>query len=169
MKALPWSCYTLIVRVAERVAPVERSRMPAAAGTSKCANGVGCWKRLGAFFSPLPPLWIPVPYRGTGRAPTLCHRGRGGNRSASVGTVYPGSESGTCFRSNRSCRLAPAHEGMKIGLLIGRGGCVSYARPLPLDSGFRRNDETGRGSGFLDRRFRVGRWFVDSRLRGNDE
>ena len=28
--------------------------------------------------------------------------------------AYPGSESGTCFRTNRSCRLVPAHRGMKM-------------------------------------------------------
>ena len=28
--------------------------------------------------------------------------------------AHPGSESGTCFRTNRSCRLAPAHQGMKM-------------------------------------------------------
>ena len=27
--------------------------------------------------------------------------------------AHPGSESGTCFRTDRSCRLAPAHQGMK--------------------------------------------------------
>ena len=32
--------------------------------------------------------------------------------------AHPGSESGTCFRSNRSCRLAPAHEGMKMGVWL---------------------------------------------------
>ena len=26
----------------------------------------------------------------------------------------PGLRSGTCFRTNRPCRLAPAHQGMKI-------------------------------------------------------
>ncbi len=29
--------------------------------------------------------------------------------------AHPGSESGTCFHSNRSSRLVPAHQGMKIG------------------------------------------------------
>ena len=28
---------------------------------------------------------------------------------------HPCSESGTCFRTNRSCRLPPAHQGMKTG------------------------------------------------------
>ena len=32
-----------------------------------------------------------------------------------TGTVYPGSESGTFFPTNRPCRLLPAHQGMKIG------------------------------------------------------
>ena len=52
------------------------------------------------------------------------------------GTAHPGSESGTCFHSNRSCRLAPAHEGMKIrlrwlaGILYGGSGLGS-ATGLP--------------------------------------
>ena len=29
--------------------------------------------------------------------------------------AHPGSESGTCFRTNRPCRRAPAHQGTKIG------------------------------------------------------
>ena len=37
--------------------------------------------------------------------------------------AHPGSESGTCFRTNRSCRLVPAAP--------------------PLDSRFRGNDELG--------------------------
>ena len=36
-----------------------------------------------------------------------------------TGTIHPGSESGTCFRTNRSCRQGPAHEGMKIGAPVG--------------------------------------------------
>ena len=31
--------------------------------------------------------------------------------------AHPGSESGTCFRTNRLCWLAPAHQGMKIGCI----------------------------------------------------
>ena len=31
--------------------------------------------------------------------------------------AHPGSESGTCFRTNRSCRLAAAHQGVKIGCI----------------------------------------------------
>ena len=52
------------------------------------------------------------------------------------GTAHPGSESGTCFHSNRSCQLAPAHEGMKIrlrwlaGILYGGSGLGS-ASGLP--------------------------------------
>ena len=29
-------------------------------------------------------------------------------------TIHPGSEPGTCFRTNRPCRLVPAHQGMKM-------------------------------------------------------
>ncbi len=32
----------------------------------------------------------------------------------STGVTYPGSESGTCFRAIRWCRLVPARQGVKI-------------------------------------------------------
>ena len=58
--------------------------------------------------------------------------------------AHPGSESGTCFRTNRSCRLVPAHQGVKTGVLTGAGVCGSFATHTPtLDSGLRRNDELG--------------------------
>ena len=40
--------------------------------------------------------------------------------------AHPGSESGMCFRTNRSCRLAPAHQGMKKG-----SGVVCATHPAP--------------------------------------
>ena len=40
--------------------------------------------------------------------------------------AHPGSESGTCFRTNRSCRLAPAHQRMKKG-----SGVVCATHPAP--------------------------------------
>ena len=49
--------------------------------------------------------------RGAPAAPPL---DSGVRRSDELGG-YPGSWSGTCFRSNRSCRLVPAHQGMKMG------------------------------------------------------
>ena len=51
--------------------------------------------------------------------------------------AHPGSESGTCFHSNRSCRLAPAHQGMKSGScgLVQRIGTVDSAEPHPDPSG----------------------------------
>ena len=33
-----------------------------------------------------------------------------------AGKAHPGSESGTFFRTNRSSRLSPAHQGVKIGV-----------------------------------------------------
>ncbi len=59
--------------------------------------------------------------------------------------AHPGSEYGTCFHSNRSCRLAPAHQGMKIGC-IGwweSSGVVATTHTSPLDSRFRGNDDLG--------------------------
>ena len=49
----------------------------------------------------------------------------------------PGSECGTCFRTNRSCRLAPAHEGMKSRScgLVQRVGTADSATPHPLPAG----------------------------------
>ena len=50
---------------------------------------------------------------------------------------HPGSESGTCFRTNRSCRLAPAHQGMKSRScgLVQRIGAADSATPHPDPSG----------------------------------
>ena len=68
--------------------------------------------------------------------------------------AHPGSESGTCFRTNRSCRLAPAHQGMKMR--PGRWKCLGVVgATLPLwipasarmtnsvagDNYFRTNDD----------------------------
>ena len=54
-----------------------------------------------------------------------------------VAGVYPGSESGTCFHSNRSCRLVPAHQGIKSRScgLVKRIGTVRSATPHPNPSG----------------------------------
>ena len=49
------------------------------------------------------------------------------------------------FHSNRSCRLVPAHEGVKIGC-IGwweSSGVIATTRTSPLDSRLRGNDELG--------------------------
>ena len=51
--------------------------------------------------------------------------------------AHPGSESGTCFHSNRSCRLVPAHQGMKSRScgLVQRIGTTDSATPHPDPSG----------------------------------
>ena len=51
--------------------------------------------------------------------------------------VYPGSGSGTCFHSNRSCRLVPAHQGMKTlrSDLVQRSGAADSATPHSDPSG----------------------------------
>ena len=49
------------------------------------------------------------------------------------------------FRSNRSCRLVPAHQGLKIGC-IGwweSSSVIATTRTSPLDSRLRGNDELG--------------------------
>ena len=56
------------------------------------------------------------------------------------------------FPTNRSCRLGPAHQGMKIGDLLetfGRHSCQAAA--TPLDSGFRRNGRIGLREAIPDR------------------
>ena len=54
-----------------------------------------------------------------------------------AGTIHPGSESGTCFRTNRPCRLPPAHQGMKSRScgLVQRIGTADSATPHPDPSG----------------------------------
>ncbi len=54
-----------------------------------------------------------------------------------VAGVYPGSESGTCFHSDRSSRLAPAHQGVKTWScdLVRRVGTADSAMPNPDPSG----------------------------------
>ena len=52
---------------------------------------------------------------------------------SAAGAVYPGSESRTCFHSNCSCRLGPAHHGMKSRScgLVQRIGTADSATPHP--------------------------------------
>ena len=67
----------------------------------------------------------PPPTPGWGQAPALHFSwdpglslfGRRWLASPAGAGIHPGSESGTCFRTNRLCRLLPAHQGMKIGCL----------------------------------------------------
>ena len=51
--------------------------------------------------------------------------------------AHPGSESGTCFHSNRSSRLGPAHQGMKSGSCgsVQRNGTADSATPHPAPAG----------------------------------
>ena len=110
-------------------------------------------------------LPLPTP---SGFQPRIGVQGRlFAGMTKSVAGVYPGSESGTCFRANRLCRLLPAHQCMKSWScgLVRRIGAVGSATPhpgpsggqapclaksstalhsplpTPLDSGLRRNDD----------------------------
>ena len=76
----------------------------------------------------VPHPWTPAPYRGTGHA---------FDRRSDESGGHPGSESGTCFHRNRSCRLAPAHQGMKSRScgLVRRIGPAHSATPDPGPSG----------------------------------
>ena len=49
------------------------------------------------------------------------------------------------FRTNRSCRLVPAHQGVKIGCIGWWESCsvIATTRTSPLDSRLRGNDELG--------------------------
>ena len=51
--------------------------------------------------------------------------------------IDPGSESGTCFRANRVCRQAPAHQGVKSRScgLVQRISTAGSARPTPTPAG----------------------------------
>ena len=65
--------------------------------------------------TPTHPFWIPA-FAGM----TRC-----------VAGVYPGSWSGTCIHSDRSCRLAPGRQGRKIGRIGWWEGQVSSVPPTP--------------------------------------
>ena len=66
-----------------RLAPAHQG-MKMRPGSRKCLGVVGATL----------PLWIPA---------------FAGMTNSVAGTIHPGSESGTCFRTNRPCRLVPAH------------------------------------------------------------
>ena len=51
--------------------------------------------------------------------------------------AHPGSESGMCFRSNRSCLLAPAHQGMKVNAGYPLGSRLGV-RGMPSSAGIKR-------------------------------
>ena len=113
--------------------------MPAGAGTPRFENWVH-WLTEGSGG-----VWATHPAPSWGRAPALhfsCDPGLSlfGRRwlvSPAGAGIYPGSESGTCFRANRPCRLAPAHQGMKSRScgLVQRIGTADSATPHPDPSG----------------------------------
>ena len=82
------------------------------------------------------PFWIPAFAGMTNGGPE--RRWDAANHELQAAeAVYPGSESGTCFRTNRSSRLAPAHQGMKSWScgLVQRVGTADSAAPHPDPSG----------------------------------
>ena len=71
--------------------------------------------------------------------------------------AHPGSESGTCFRTNRSSRLAPAHQGMKsrsCGLVQYMAECHGPQRGKPPATF--SHSAIGRRSTIRHRRWRAG-------------
>ena len=83
--------------------------------------GPNRWGCLGVVGDTLP-LWIPASARMTNLV---------------AGDNY--------FRTNRPCRLPPAHQGMKIGCIGWWESCsvIATTRTSPLDSRLRGNDELG--------------------------
>ena len=81
----------------------------------------------------MPEFWIPAPQSHIGVRGVLLIAGM----TRWAAGAYPGSGSGMGFHSNRSCRLAPAHQGMKIRScdLVWRVGTVDSATPHPDPSG----------------------------------
>ena len=97
--------------------------MPAGAGAPRLENG-GLVAGI-VCLSYLPPSATPLDSR---------LRGNDDLGGDSTGATY--------FPANRSCRLVPAHRGMKTEALTGGGVCGSFATHTPpLDSRFRENDE----------------------------
>ena len=62
---------------------------------------------------------------------------RGSTARSKAAQAHPGSASGTCFHTIRSCRQGPAHQGMKSWScgLVRRIGTVESATPLLGPSG----------------------------------
>ena len=97
-----------------------QSLMPAVAGTPRYENGTWSLEVFGCGWCHPSPL--DSRFRENDEL--------GGD---STGATYPGSESGTCFRANRSCRLVagtPRYENGTWSLEV--FGCAfSRATPLP--------------------------------------
>ncbi len=117
------------------------------AGCRIDADG-GCSCVIGCNGAPHPtPGWGQAPALHFSFDPGLSLFGRRWLVSPAGAGIDPGSESGTCFRTNCTCRLVPAHQGMKIGC-IGWWECssvIATTHTSPLDSRFRGNDEVGGG------------------------
>ena len=112
-----------------------QSPMPAGAGTPRCENWVH-WLMDGSGV-----VCATHPAPSWGQAPALHFSCDPGLSLFGRRWLVSPAGAGIHFRTNRSCRLAAAHQGMKM-----RPGCwkcsgVVGATPAPLDSGLRRNDE----------------------------
>ena len=93
---------------------------------------IGWWKGQVSFCATHPaPSWGQAPALHFSCDPGLSLFGRRWLVSPAGAGIHPGSESGTCFRTNRSCRLVPAHQGMKMR--PGRWKCLGvFGATLPL-------------------------------------
>ena len=121
-------------RIGVRDMPSYQSLMPAVAGTPRYQNCVH--RSIEGFRCRLCPR--PAPWLGTSPSPTFlsCDPGLSlfGRRwlvSPAGAGIDPGSESGTCLRTNRSCRLSPAHQGIKIACIDRSKGSGVVCAPAP--------------------------------------
>ena len=110
-----------------------QSLMPAGAGRPRYENWVH-WliEGSGVVCATHPaPSWGQAPALHFSCDPGLSLFGRRWFVSPAGAGIHPGSESGTCFRTNRSCRRAPAHQGVKMR--PGRWKCLGVVgATLPL-------------------------------------
>ena len=110
-----------------------QSLMPAVAGTPRYENWVH-WlmERSGVVCAPHPaPSWGQAPALHFSCDPRLSLFGRRWLVSPAGAGIHPGSESGACVRTNRSCRLSPTHQGMKIGCIDRSKGSGVVCAPAP--------------------------------------
>ena len=119
-----------------------QSLIPAVAGTPRYENWVH-WLKEGFRCrpsSPTPPLAGDKPQRYISPS-TLGGRclGDGGWCRRSGGGIDPGSESGTCFRTNRLCWPPPAHSRYENGAALVGGSVLGVIGATP---GFRLSPET---------------------------
>ena len=124
-----------------------QSLVPAGAGTPRCEKtelwfGTVNWHGGFCYAPPPTPAGDKPPryifsFRPRRSVYNSARFAGGEPASRLIGGHIPDRESGTCFRTNRPCRLAPAHQGMESRScgLVQRIGTVDSATPHPDPSG----------------------------------